>query len=125
MVKAWWNDVGAFPPSSHHQNRVLDTKKGQDSRDVKSLVPNMKEAKCASVIEIYIQFDGVSCLFFLLVNHLCIDLCRANIGMAQHFADGIEVCAAGQQERSVCMAEAVEGDMLLVASSFYATFIWF
>ena len=122
MVKAWWDDGGAFPPSFHHQNRVLDTKKGQDSRDVKSLVPNMKEAKCASVIEIYIQFDGVSRLFFLLVNHLCIDLCRANIGMAQHFADGIEVCAAGQLEGSVCMAEAVEGDMLLDASSFYPTF---
>ena len=73
--------VGHF----HHRPTIKTgywtQKKGQDSRDVKSLVPNMKKAKCASFIEIYIQFDGVSCLFFLLVNHLCIDLCRANIGM--------------------------------------------
>ena len=43
MVKAWWDDGGAFPPSFHHQDRELNTKKGQDSCAVKSLVPNMKK----------------------------------------------------------------------------------
>ena len=31
MVKVWWDDGGNAPPSFHHQNKVLDTKKGQDS----------------------------------------------------------------------------------------------
>ena len=107
MVKAWWDDGGAFPPSFHHQNRGWAQKKGQDSCAVKSLVPNMKEAKSASVIEIYIQFDGVCSLFFLLVNHLRINLCCANIGVPQHLADSIEVCATAQLERGVCMAVSV------------------
>ena len=81
MVKAWWDDGGAFPPSFHHQDKELNTKKGQDPCVVKSLVPNTKEAQFASIIEIYIQFDGVSSLFFLFVNHLGRNLCCANIGM--------------------------------------------
>ena len=125
MVKAWWDDGGAFPPSFHHQDREMNTKKGQDSCAVKSPVPNMKEAKCASIIEIYIQFDRVSSLFFLFVNHLCINLCCANIGVPQHFADCIEVCSTAQLERGVCMAETVEGDVLGDTSSLYPSFNWF
>ena len=65
MVKAWWDVGGAFPPSFHHQNRVLDTKKGQDSRDVKSLVPNMKEADLPQLLKSTFSFMvSAACSFF-------------------------------------------------------------
>ena len=65
MVKAWWDDGGAFPPSFHHQDRELNTKKGQDSCAVKSLVPNMKKQNLPQLLKsTFSLIVSAACSFF-------------------------------------------------------------
>ena len=47
-----------------------------------------------------------------MVYDLGIDLCRGHVFMREHFADGVDVGAVGNQKCSVGVAKPVESDRL-------------
>ena len=50
-------------------------------------------------------------LLLLLVHYLGIDLGGLDIGVAEHFADGVDVGAASELQGGVCVTEAMESDV--------------